>query len=64
MPEKNKPIEPKKSTSKAEWLEEARKARTSGMKFTSLSGRELDIAYTPEDVKSDNYYNELGYPGE
>ena len=64
MPEKNKPIEPKKSTSKAEWLEEARKARTNGMKFTSLSGRELDIAYTPEDVKSDNYYNELGYPGE
>ena len=64
MPDNNKPIEPKKSTSKAEWLEDAKKAKTSGMKFTSLSGRELDIAYTPEDVKSDNYYNELGYPGE
>ncbi|HMS64186.1 MAG TPA: methylmalonyl-CoA mutase family protein [Ignavibacteria bacterium] len=34
------------------------------MKFTSLSGRELDIAYTPEDVKDANYYNEVGYPGE
>lgn len=60
----NKPIEPKKSTSKQEWLEEAKKVKTSGMKFTSLSGRELDIAYTPEDVNDSNYYNELGYPGE
>lgn len=56
--------EPKKSTSKSEWLEEAGKANTSGMKFTSLSGRELDIAYTPEDVKETSYYNEIGYPGE
>lgn len=60
----NKPIEPKKSASKEEWMEEAKKARTNGMKFTSLSGRELDIAYTPEDVKDENYYNEIGYPGE
>lgn len=56
--------EPKKSTSKAEWLETAEKVKTNGMKFTSLSGRELDIAYTPEDVKDANYYNEVGYPGE
>lgn len=56
--------EPKKSTSKAEWMEEASKAKTTGGKFTSLSGRELDICYTPEDVKETNYYNEVGYPGE
>ncbi len=56
--------EPKKSASKAEWLEAAEKAKTNGMKFTSLSGRELDICYTPEDVKEQNYYNEIGYPGE
>lgn len=56
--------EPKKSTSKSEWLKEAGKAKTSGMKFTSLSGRELDIVYTPEDVKETSYYNEIGYPGE
>jgi len=59
-----KNTEPKKSASKAEWLEEAAKAKSSGMKFTSLSGRKLDIAYTPEDVKETNYYNEIGYPGE
>ena len=56
----------KKSTSKKEWLEEASKAKTTGMKFTSLSGRELDICYTPEDMDlNDESYNEkLAYPGE
>lgn len=57
-------MEPKKSTSKAEWLESASKAKTTGGKFTSLSGRKLDICYTPEDVKETEYYKQLGYPGE
>jgi methylmalonyl-CoA mutase N-terminal domain/subunit len=57
-------IEPKKSASKEEWMQDAGKAKTNGMKFTSLSGRELDIAYTPEDIKETNYYKEIGYPGE
>lgn len=56
--------EPKKSASKSEWLKEAEKVKTNGMKFTSLSGRELDICYTPEDTKETNHYNEIGYPGE
>ena len=57
-------MEPKKSTSKAEWLGNASKAKTTGGKFTSLSGRKLDICYTPEDVKETDYYKQLGYPGE
>lgn len=57
-------IEPKKSTSKQEWMQDAEKVKTSGMKFTSLSGKELDICYTPEDTKELNYYKEVGYPGE
>ncbi len=57
-------VEPKKSTSKKEWMETASKSKTTGMKFTSLSGKELDPCYTPEDVKDGNYYNEIGYPGE
>lgn len=60
----NNNTEPQKSTSKSEWLEEASKAKTSGMKFTSLSGKELEVCYTPEDIKETNYYNEIGYPGE
>lgn len=56
--------EPKKSTSKSEWMETASDLKTNGRKFTSLSGKELEICYTPEDIKETNYYNEIGYPGE
>src|SRR5438309_456563 len=59
-----KNAEPRKSISKSEWMETAAKAMTNGRKFTSLSGKELDICYTPEDTKETNYYNEIGYPGE
>ncbi|MDQ3193819.1 MAG: methylmalonyl-CoA mutase family protein [Bacteroidota bacterium] len=45
-------------------MEEASVAKTNGRKFTSLSGRKVEIGYTPEDVKETNYYNEVGYPGE
>ena len=44
-----------KSKSKNEWLKKAAAAKTTGMKFTSLSGKELDIAYTPEDVSKNEY---------
>lgn len=51
------------SKSKSEWLKEAEQSKTTGMKFTSLSGRKLDVCYTPEDI--DGSYNEmLGHPGE
>lgn len=55
-----------KSTTKKEWKEIADKAKTTGMKFTSLSGKELDILYTPEDtgVEDKSYNEKLGYPGE
>ena len=45
--------------SKAEWMETASKVKTNGRKFTSLSGKELDICYTPEDIKETNYYSEI-----
>ncbi|HWQ82021.1 MAG TPA: methylmalonyl-CoA mutase family protein [Ignavibacteria bacterium] len=34
------------------------------MKFTSLSGKDLDICYTPDDIGDFNYDEKLGYPGE
>lgn len=52
------------SKNKSEWLEKAKIANTTSMKFTSLSGKELDICYTPEDTANINYEKELGYPGE
>ncbi len=55
-----------KSSSKEEWKKIAEQAKTTGMKFTSLSGKELDILYTPEDigVEDKSYDEKLGYPGE
>lgn len=53
-----------KSKSKKEWMETAEKMKTTGMKFTSLSGEEIDMLYTPEDVKNIDYDKEIGFPGE
>lgn len=53
----------RKSKSKSEWLKEAEACKTTGMKFTSLSGKKLDISYTPEDVDT-NYDVNSGHPGE
>jgi methylmalonyl-CoA mutase, N-terminal domain len=54
----------KKSKNKKDWLETAGGMKTTGMKFTSLSGEEVEILYTPEDVKDINYDEEIAYPGE
>lgn len=53
-----------KSKNKKEWLETAEAMKTTGMKFTSLSGEEVEMLYSPEDVKNINFDEEIGYPGE
>src|SRR5260221_4218150 len=53
-----------KSKSKAEWLETAEKMKTNGMKFTSLSGEDVDVLYTDEDTANIDNDKEIGYPGE
>jgi methylmalonyl-CoA mutase N-terminal domain/subunit len=53
-----------KSKSKKEWQETADKMPTSGMKFTTISGENVELLYTPEDVKDINYDKEIAYPGE
>jgi len=54
----------KKSKNKKVWLETAGGMKTTGMKFTSLSGEDVDMLYTPEDVKDINHDEEIAYPGE
>jgi methylmalonyl-CoA mutase, N-terminal domain len=54
----------KKSKSKKEWLETAGKMKTTGMKFTTLSGEDVELLYAPEDIKDIGYDKEIGYPGE
>lgn len=53
-----------KSKDKQEWLETAENMPTTGMKFTSLSGEQVDLVYSPEDIKDINYDKEIGFPGE
>lgn len=54
----------KKSKNKKDWLKTAGEMKTTGMKFTSLSGEEVEMLYTPEDVKDINHDEEIAYPGE
>jgi methylmalonyl-CoA mutase N-terminal domain/subunit len=53
-----------KSKSKRQWLDTAGSMKTTGMKFTSLSGEDVEVLYTPEDIKDINYDEEIAYPGE
>ena len=53
-----------KSKSKAEWLETAGKMKTNGMKFTSLSGEDVEMLYTAEDTANIDKDKEIGFPGE
>jgi methylmalonyl-CoA mutase N-terminal domain/subunit len=49
---------------KEEYQETVKNAKTTGMKFTSVSGRKVNILYTPEDIADKNYMDELGFPGQ
>jgi methylmalonyl-CoA mutase, N-terminal domain len=53
-----------KSKNKKEWMETAEGMPTTGMKFTSLSGEDVELVYSPEDVKDIDYDKEIGFPGE
>jgi methylmalonyl-CoA mutase N-terminal domain/subunit len=47
-----------------EWETAAAGARTEGFKHTTLSGDDLKLMYTPEDLKDWNYTEKLGFPGQ
>ncbi len=49
---------------KEEYEETLKTAKTTGMKFTSVSGRKVNILYTPADIEDKNYMDELGFPGQ
>jgi len=49
---------------KRTWEEKVKSAKTTGMKFTSVSGEDVKLLYTPEDVKDLDYVDDLGFPGE
>jgi len=57
-----KNIEIKKA--KEKYLDKIGKAKTTGMKFTSVSGEDINVLYTPDDMENTDYLKDLNFPGE
>lgn len=49
---------------KKEWIEKNNKAERKDGNFKTLSEKEVDVVYTPEDLENTSYENEIGNPGE
>lgn len=44
--------------------EKANSAKSTGMKFTTVSGEDINNFYGPDDIENINYLSEIGFPGE
>lgn len=44
--------------------EKVKDAKTTGMKFTTVSGEPINPFYGPDDIENINYLSEIGFPGE
>ena len=44
--------------------EKAKSAKSHGMKFTTVSGQDINVLYGPDDIENINYLSEIGFPGE
>lgn len=49
---------------KNDYDERVKNTKTTGMKFTTVSGEEVKTLYTPYDIEHIDYLNEIGFPGE
>ena len=49
---------------KGAWKAAADSAKTRQVKFTTVSGEEVDMLYTPDDISHLNYLTDIGFPGE
>ncbi len=49
---------------KEKYFEKVSKAPTTGMKFTTVSGEDVKVLYTPEDTENIDYLRDLNFPGE
>lgn len=44
--------------------EKAKSAKSNGLKFTTVSGENINVLYGPDDIDNINYLSEIGFPGE
>lgn len=49
---------------KEAYLNKLNQAKTTGMKFTSVSGEEVQALYTPDDIKDTDFMRDINFPGE
>jgi len=49
---------------RAEFDEKVKSLKTTGMKFTSVSGEKIEPLYAPDDIENINYLSDIGFPGE
>lgn len=49
---------------RTEFDEKVKSMKTTGMKFTSVSGEKIDPLYAPDEVENINFLNDIGFPGE
>jgi len=57
-------MNPKYTIQRKSYDEKAKSANTNGMKFTTVSGEEVNVFYGPDDIENINYLSEIGFPGE
>jgi methylmalonyl-CoA mutase N-terminal domain/subunit len=46
-----------------QYFETAANSKTSNMKFSSVSGNEIKVLYTPDDVDDSSFMNNISFPG-
>jgi len=49
---------------RTEFDDKIKSMKTTGMKFTSVSGEKIEPLYGPDDIENINYLNDIGFPGE
>ena len=49
---------------RTEFDEKVKSMKTTGMKFTSVSGEKIEPLYAPDDIENINFLNDIGFPGE
>ena len=49
---------------KNSYLDKLKNAKDTGMKFTTVSGREVNPVYNPDDVGNIDFLNDINFPGE
>jgi len=54
----------KYNKAKEEYENSFANSKTNGMKFTTVSGKEIKPLYTPDDVEGEDFINTVGFPGQ